>query len=272
MKTRFIITMFLLATTMWSAAQLLTSDPEVPLANQEATIFFNASLGNGDLEGYTGDVYAHTGVITENSTSGSDWKYVKTEWGQNTPETRMTRTGQNLYMITIGPSVREYYEVPENETILQMAFVFRSAEAVGSSYLEGKTASGGDIFLDVLEPGSITFIQPENRPSILELNDDLVVEALAFEADSTALFENNVLIKKDEGNHIIDTLTATDYGKTWVKAMAWNGMETIVDSFYYYVRQEPTILPLPGGIRDGINYIDEHTVVLSLFAPKPSPP
>ena len=64
------------------AAQLIISDPPFPNENDEVSIVFNAAEGNAGLAGYTGDVYVHTGVITDQSTSTSDWKYVKTEWGK----------------------------------------------------------------------------------------------------------------------------------------------------------------------------------------------
>ena len=41
------------------------------------------------IAGYTGDMYAHTGVITDKSTSYSDWKYTKADWGVNKPECKL---------------------------------------------------------------------------------------------------------------------------------------------------------------------------------------
>ena len=41
-----------------------------------------------------------------------------------------------------------------------------------------------------------------------------------------------------------------------------------VDSFYYFVRPEITIETLPSGIKQGINYIDNQTVILCLYAPE----
>ncbi|NMD15301.1 MAG: hypothetical protein GYA75_00700, partial [Bacteroidales bacterium] len=65
-------------------AQIIHTEPVFPLVNQSVIIYYDAAEGNQGLMGYTGDVYAHTGVITNLSTSPSDWKYVKTNWGQNT--------------------------------------------------------------------------------------------------------------------------------------------------------------------------------------------
>ncbi len=76
---------------------LITTEPPFPLESSEVVITFNADLGNGGLSGYNDTVYAHTGVITSESTGNSDWKYVKSEWGENTPDTKLTLIDSNLY-------------------------------------------------------------------------------------------------------------------------------------------------------------------------------
>lgn len=263
-----ILTAILITASLFSFAQLITTDPEFPTVDNAVTITFDATLGSGGLAGYQGDVYAHTGVITDESSSGSDWKYVKTDWGQNTPDTKLNRIDDDLYTLEITPSIKEYYGVPEGETILQMAFVFRSDEPVGGGYLEGKTATGGDIFVDVYEEGlNVSIIQPQEDVVFLELNEALVIEATANEADSIALYEDDILIQKIASNHLIDTLYALSEGKHWVKVVASTAEESVADSVYYFVKEEVVIQELPQGIRDGINYIDDNTVVLSLLAP-----
>lgn len=144
-------------------AQLIESVPYFPQVDEPLIIYFRADEGSQGLKDFAGDVYAHTGVITENSTGPGDWKYVKTNWGQNTPETKLEKLGNNLFAFTIPVSVRQFYSVPENEDILQVAFVFRSASPVNGSYLEGKTSTNGDIYLRVFEnePG---FIIEINKP------------------------------------------------------------------------------------------------------------
>ena len=64
-----------------ASAQLVTTTPDFPLEGKEVTVVFDASLGSGGLIGYTGNVYAHTGVITNNSKNESDWKYAPSKWG-----------------------------------------------------------------------------------------------------------------------------------------------------------------------------------------------
>ncbi|NBC02611.1 MAG: Por secretion system protein, partial [Bacteroidetes bacterium] len=162
-------------------AQLVVTEPPFPQTDGSVRIIFDAAEGSGGLAGYSGTVYAHTGVITDQSNGASDWRYVKTNWGQNTSDTRMSRIGEDMHAIDIGPSVREYYGVPAGEEILQIAFVFRSAAQVNGQWLEGKTSSGGDIFVDVYSGSDdflIQVLRPTQSTGILEVNDTL--DLLAF--------------------------------------------------------------------------------------------
>ena len=67
------------------------------------------------MAGFSGVVYAHTGVITNNSTSNTDWKYTKGTWGTaNAPI--LTSIGNDKYTLTIS-DIRAYYGVPSGESI-----------------------------------------------------------------------------------------------------------------------------------------------------------
>jgi glycosidase len=265
---KLILSLHLSIIPFYFFGQVVVTDPPLPISTDPVTIIFDAAQGSGELAGYTGDVYAHTGVITQYSSGGSDWRYVKTNWGQNTPDTKLSRIGQDLYSLQITPDIRNYYEVPAGENILQMAFVFRSGVQVGGSWLEGKTETGGDIFVDVYEAGlSVSFGQPQQFPVIIQINESFITEVNANEADSVFLFMDGNLLKADSGGYLIDTITAADFGKFLIKAIAKNQAGAVVDSFYYHVRPDVTVEALPAGIRDGINYTGSQSAVLSIFAP-----
>jgi len=108
---------------------VVTSVPLFPSDLASVTITFDATKGTGGLAGFSGEIYAHTGVITNQSASSTDWKYVKTNWGENTTETQLNKVDENKYKLEIGPSIRAYYGVPADEEILKIALVFRSADA-----------------------------------------------------------------------------------------------------------------------------------------------
>ncbi len=253
---------------LFAHAQVVTTDPPFPVTSQSVVITFDATQGSGGLAGYTGDVYSHTGVITENSSQPSDWQYVLTSWGQNTAETKLTRIADDLYTLEISPDIRNYYGVPANEEILQMAFVFRSEEQVGGNWLTGKETGEADIFIDVTEAGlNISIVKPEVDPLLITSGEAFEVEVYANEADSILLYIDDVFYAGVDTNVYSSMITPPDDQNRWVKAIAKNTQGMVADSFRYIIRPEVTIEALPSGIRDGINYTGDESVVLSLLAP-----
>lgn len=267
-KTGFLLLASVIIASLQINAQVILTNPAFPSATDLVEIIFDASQGNGGLAGYSGDVYAHTGVITNKSTSPSDWKFVKTNWGVNTPETKLERIGDDLYKLLITPSVRTYYGVPETDTIVRMAFVFRSAVQVGNQWLEGKTETGGDIFADIYPSGLfLKFNSPSQSALLVEPGNEVIVESVSNIADSMFLYRDKIRIKAVAGAYIRDTIEVGETGKTFVQAIAWTPSESVADSFYYFVRQPVAVEELPEGIIEGINYLSDTSVILSLYAP-----
>jgi alpha-glucosidase (family GH31 glycosyl hydrolase) len=120
--------------------------PEKPLQGDSITIFFHAERGNAVLSNINGDVYIHSGVITQKSPTNTSWQHVRGEWGKPNGEFRMTKEAENVYSFRMHP--KSFYGIESDETILRLAFVFRNAD--GSK--AGKDADGKDFYLDY--PGS----------------------------------------------------------------------------------------------------------------------
>ena len=250
-------------------AQVITTTPLFPIDTDSVTVIFDAAQGSQGLMNLNPPVvYAHTGVITNLSTSGSDWKYVVAGWSENLPKALMTSMGNNKYKLTLKPSIRSYYGVPASEQILKMAFVFRNSD--GSK--TGKNANGSDIFSDVYPAKtSVNIVLPAGKALYLKQNDPIRIAAISPLADSLKLFVNGTLVKSVAGQNIADTLYADNFGQNWVKQwiriLAKNDTASAADSFSYTVIPPAVVADLPPGVEDGINYIDSTTVVLSLYAP-----
>ncbi|MBN2761778.1 MAG: T9SS type A sorting domain-containing protein [Bacteroidales bacterium] len=263
-RSIILITISLLIQNNLGISQIITTNPAFPIDIQAVTIIYDATQGDKGLMGYTGDVYAHMGVLTDSSTGPANWRYVKAEWDQNIPECKFTRIAADQYELTISPSIRDFFGVPSTEKILNMAFVFRSPD--GS--ITGRGVGGCDIFVPVYGEGlTVSVIQPSVFPHIVCLNDSFIVHTMAKEADTITLYRDNQLMASDTGMNLIDTIIADTYGKFLIKAIAANDTGFVADSFYYIVRKPVMVRELPAGIQDGINYVDTATVVLSLFAP-----
>jgi len=102
----------------------VSSSPAFPSRSNSITIVFDATKGNQALLGHSGDVYIHTGLITDQSNPDNppdpvgnpgDWKFIKTAFGQNTSATKMTRLETNLYSITISDVDAYYGSASANE-------------------------------------------------------------------------------------------------------------------------------------------------------------
>ena len=87
----FYILLFTLSSVIMCNAQVITTDPKFPTENSSVTVYFHADQGNQGLMDYDGDIYAHTGLITNLSESSSDWKYVIADWNENTDKAKLTK-------------------------------------------------------------------------------------------------------------------------------------------------------------------------------------
>jgi len=263
MKKIFLLTIILLLLPWHIFAQVVTTNPSFPIENQSVVITFHADRGNAELADFTGDIWAHTGVITNNSSSGSDWKHVIAGWSENTDKAKLTRISANIYELEITPSIVDFYGVSASETVEKMAMVFRNTD--GSKV--GRDDGGFDIFIEVYEPGlEVNIISPINA-QIVELNQTISVEVNAMEAESLQFYINDELIGDYPAAGFTYDYLVLNAGKTMFKVAAVTSDETVWDSVYIYAMGDIQAQPLPTGMRDGVNYLSDNSVLLSLLAP-----
>ena len=253
-KRAITITLLIISGFIVLKAQVITVDPPFPTVNGEVTVTLNAA-GTG-LEGYSGDVYSHTGLTI----NGTQWQNVIGSWGNNTTQPKLTRIGANEYTLTITPTIWQFYGASAGDNITEMCFVFRSAD--------GSQRTSPDVFYTVYQNDlNVLITSPTERPYIVQLNDMIQITGNSNNADSTYLFVDNIQIYGGTGNSFSENIIANTYGKHWIKAIAKDGSSQVADSTYFYVRPQVEVEALPEGMQDGINYVDDNTVVLSLYAP-----
>lgn len=263
-----------------SNAQLLTWSPQFPNDNSTITVTVDATKGNQGLSGYAGTVYMHLGVITNLSTTTSDWKYVPTTWASTTAPTA-TSLGNNKWSFTI-TNPRAYFNsaaggVPAGETILRVALLFR--DAAGTKVQ--KNTDGSDMYVPIYPAGSnaIRFTTPPIIPSFNKSNE-AVTAALnqAVPVTATASTNAGTLNLYFNGTKIAVPVTGTNTISGSPTVIA-TGTQKIVselvvsgvsyyDTIQFYVAPVNTILPLPSGVKEGINYGNGcDSVTLVLYAP-----
>lgn len=259
--TYFILSLFI---PLWMQAQIITTNPTFLTDDVAAEIIFDASTTA--LNNYTADdVYAHTGVITNLSTSTSDWKYAP-NWLDNSAKYKLTRIENNKWKLSMPSGVRTYYGVPTSEKIVKLAFVFRN----GDGSKEGKD-NGKDIFVDVHEKGLLVTFETPLTTQLLEKNTSLDIKAKSSEITTLKLYLNdNQLTKVDNATTLSYTYKFTTEGSFWLIAEAGNSPSIVRDSVLINIRKDLVNLPLPANVRAGINYIDDNTATVVLYAPNKS--
>jgi 1,4-alpha-glucan branching enzyme len=251
-----------------SKGQVITTTPALPIDNQPVTITFDATQGNKGLVGFTGDVYAYTGVITDKSTSNSNWLYVKeSSWTDNLASCKMTRIDANHYSLTISPSIREFYGVPAGEKIKKLAFVFH-CPCPPTGEPSGRDIGNADILVDVYEATlNVSIAKPTNFFSLVQESLPFDVVINASDNDSITLFIDNTEVITSRSQSLTYSITPTGNQKHTIIAIASKGSQTVSDTAYYLVKGNTPNLALPSGANDGITYPDDQSATFVLFAP-----
>ena len=257
-------TLLLFLFAVLSSAQVITTESIFVTEDQPVTIIFDATKGTAGLKGYTGDVYAHTGVITNKSTSSSDWRYVKADWYVNIPSCKMTFLENDKWKLTISPDIRSFYGITDaSEMVKQLAFVFRNSDGTR----EGKDTNGKDIFVDVYEAGlNVTFTNPATRVQLVDIGASITFSASTSQSTTLSLYIDDNPFATTTGTSISHTYTFDDAGSFWAIAEAGITPNTVRDSIFVNVKKEVENAERPE-LPDGINIINDSTVTLILYAP-----
>lgn len=244
-----------------SFAQVLSWSPTYPTIDDTLTILYDASKGNAALVGVA-QVYMHTGLINEESINLSDWQHKVAEWDTADAKVLMQDLGNDYHKMII--PLKSFYGISSSEKVNLLAFVFRNADGT----LAGKNTDGSDFFIPIYESGfSARFISPLEFPLLISKNESMDISVSSNENASLKLYHNSVLVSQTSGQTMSYSITPTQYGKNWLWLEAYNGTDTLIDSLYYIVQPSVTIQDAPSGTKQGINYVNDSTVILCLFAP-----
>jgi len=248
-----------------SNAQILTSTPAFPTQTDQITVYYDATLGNADLTGYT-PIYAHTGVITSNSIGPNDWQHTVGNWGTADPAVLMTPMGNNIHKIVITPST--FYNLNVGETVSKMMFVFRNAAGT----VVGRNADGSDIYLNIYSAGfNASFSLPTQESQIVNANQVVPVTANSSSASDITISVNGNQVASGTGvtslNYNFSQAAAGEYHITM---SAVNGATTVTDEKVVIILPAINVAAAPAGTIDGINVTSTSGVRLQLYAPNKS--
>ncbi len=248
-----------------SIAQLVTTEPIFPTQFDNVTVYFDASKGNAALEGFTGDVYAHTGVITTQSNASNDWKYVQGNWGTPDPKVKMLSLGNNIYSLSY--NVEAFYGLMTGDVVEKLAFVFRNAD--GS--IVGRDTDGSDIFYDVYPPNQgllVNLQSPANGNTILYQNEELLINLQINQIASVEIKDNGSTIFQDNTDQANFPILATELGQHMLDFTISFDLDTqYISTSYFVLDNDETPLPTPTEIQPGVSYLANDMIGFMLVAP-----
>jgi pullulanase/glycogen debranching enzyme len=204
---------------------------------------------------FTSDLYAHTGVSIEGK---GDWQHVIESWGNNTTQPKLTNKGNGIYELVINPSINSYYSVSPNEIVKKMSFVFRSSDG---------TKQTNNLFIDVFAEELQISITAPVRINVFEKNQTIQFSASSTQSSDLKLFLNNQQIALQTGTSIAQSLLVPEAGNYWLKATATQNTSVARDSVYVCIRENTVNENRPVNIQPGINYTDDQSATLLLYAP-----
>lgn len=157
----------------------ISVEPSLPDADEACTIRFIAP-SDSELYGYSGDLYAHLGVIVE-----GDWSFVPFDWTVNNSKCQFTNVKDNEWELKLTPSIREFFNSGDTP-VTQIAMVVRSAD--------GSLQTRPDQFCSVkdskfqFEPFNPDPVVEEPMPANvrygINYNDDNSVTFVLYDADT----------------------------------------------------------------------------------------
>ena len=241
MKRLSLILMMALWLAGIARAQVTTSPSPLQEDSQDIWIYFHADQGSKGLIGQPASdpVYAHTGACTDKG----DWRYAP-NWLDNSAKYQLEYVEPNVWRLYIG-DIRQYYGITDpTETVSRLAFVFRNAN--GSR--EGKTASGGDIFVDVLQSGLQISLQSNLEGSVITADQSTVTFTVGATKNATiSLKVNGNLIGEAQGKELVAQHTFSNPGDYTVTATAVADGETATSTLNLYYMSAAQTKPYPGG-------------------------
>lgn len=239
----------------------ICTDPKFVTSEMTEDVLVYINTAGTSMDNFSGDIYAHTGVLTTASTSTGDWKHVKAEWTENIADCKLSKVKQNIYKLVIKGGPRAFYGVPASESITHLAFVFRSTD--GSVELKD---NGQDIFIELAKENlDVKIISPADR-AILDINTNYTVSVTAKEATSVILYKNDQVVATSGGEDINYTYTVAVSEDAVFKAEATDGTDVVTDEISVAVLGATPSEARPAGAKDGVT-VSGNTATIVLYAP-----
>ncbi|MCH5219276.1 MAG: hypothetical protein J1F20_01810 [Muribaculaceae bacterium] len=277
MKKLYIIFSLLVLASITGVAQIITTNPPIlQESTDELILTYHADspLGNDGLKGLgkEAQLYFHIGVITDKSSSGSDWRYTVSEWPNgnnaskaNLDKNRLTYVSTDTWQLNIG-NVRTFFGITDpEEHVRQIAIVARNADGTR----EGKTKNGSDIYVDVLPEGfQMKFSTTATDRFITEPTTVSLSVFTTENADLSITLNGIILTQTQNATELSTTYLINEVGNYDFLATASCGEKYLSESLRFTYPAQSTLGIYPGGIPQmGSIKNSDGTVTFCIAAP-----
>ena len=176
---------------MDDSATRLWTNPVAPNADEPLVISFKAGKKSA-LKGYTGDVYAHIGILEYGV-----WRYVQAEWTENKPHCKFEKdpTAPDTWHLELKPSIREFFQ-SGTTAVTQIGIVIRSEDGSLKGIAEDRFF---DVTDDKYEPFQATVSPVASAPA----NCDYGINVVDNSTITFMLHDNNTLGQHYDYGYII---------------------------------------------------------------------
>ncbi|MEN9444679.1 MAG: hypothetical protein RIS47_1569 [Bacteroidota bacterium] len=230
--------------------------PLFPQVTDALTLSFDKSLGNAGLAAASAPYYIHTGV--------NEWTHSST-WLDNATKYQLSLQSGNVYTLAMS-DIRAYYGLGGSDPVSSIQAIFRNTD--GSA--QAKDYGSNDFRVPIYPAGLQMRLEAPSGTPMLSANQFLNIEASTNSGTQAKIYLDNVY-KADAtlvGNTASYALNVgTDLGLHTVKVEINDGTTTIFKTFDYFVRGSQVEETTPVGLKNGVNYINDNSVTLVLWAP-----
>lgn len=168
-----------------------------PDADKELTIWFKASAGS-PLYNYTGDVYIHTGVVSEGT-----WRYVPAEWNENIAKCKMTSVANEKFTwsIKLGPTIREWFS-SGNTPVNKIGIVIRNSDGTKKGFQEDNFIENiTDNKFKTFQPGAVkNGTMPADMEYGINIVDNSTVTLVLYDKDKNGARKDYAHVTGDFNN------------------------------------------------------------------------
>ncbi|GAB3641101.1 alpha-amylase family glycosyl hydrolase [Spirosoma arcticum] len=268
-QTIFLYCCLLLPALGQTDAPVVTTLPAFPIANAEVTLIVDLKLAKDDrakaLLGKTDDVYLWSGAgRTETGEAFEFQPAGQTDFSKPFAPGKMTSLGNDRWQIRLVP--RTYFGVPANVPIRRLGLLLKSGDGKAQTEdLFVRIYAGGLDLLRLAPTQKEFYVDPDQSLTVRYRTSQRTTMTLTVDGQTVA-----TTISQDTLRAAVPTGAQRGVRRT-VILKATNSVvppESVADTFYFTVKPQPTIAPLPANVVDGINYVATNKAILVLYAPK----